>query len=280
MSKKKQTVNNSFVIGVSAGVVTSAIVVGLCMQIFKTEPIIVAARDLNAYSGEPLTVEDFKTIHVSSRNKSDFIDFVDNVANLVGTIPTTNIVQNQPVKRSQFINPEDAQEVQQIVSSDVNRGIYLPLSFSNVLFGDLKIGSAVDLYILTDKPSPTPEDPDNTVKVVLPFQMSFRVNKMKMLSDSEYVVFFDYPMEESEQYIMLKELLDNGDAELIATMPNLLHKGYDGLVMTEDEFKTSLLAVPNYFSKINKEESKEDSDLTINVDNNQTTEGLTSTETN
>lgn len=267
MSKKKNTKpSNSVILGIGAAGVTTAILTTLSYQIFKTEPIIVAARDIEAFQEQPLNETDFKVIHISARNKKDFSGFADNISSLVGTIPKTDIVSNQPVKRSQFIDPNNAEEIQNVVSSQENRSLYLPVSSENVLFGDLKVGSSVDLFIKTTKPSPTVADPDNEVEVLIPFQMSFRVKKMKVLSDSEYLIFFDFPMEESEQYIMLKELIDNDEAKLIATMPNIIHKPYDGISITYEEFKNSLLSTSNYFSKINKDDFSEEGKVNVSIE--------------
>lgn len=267
MSKKKNTKpSNSVILGIGAAGVTTAILTTLSYQIFKTEPIVVAARDIEAFQEQPLTETDFKIIHVSSRNKKDFNGFADSISSLVGTIPKTDIVSNQPVKRSQFIDPNNAEEIQNVVSSQENRSLYLPVSSENVLFGDLKVGSSVDLFIKTTKPNPTVADPNNEEEILIPFQMSFRVTKMKVLSDSEYLVFFDFPMEESEQYIMLKELIDSDNAEIIATMPNIIHKPYDGITITNEEFKNSLLSTSNYFSKLNKEDFSEEGKVNVSID--------------
>lgn len=269
MSKKKNTKpSNSVILGIGAAGVTTAILTTLSYQIFKTEPIVVAARDIEAFQEQPLTETDFKIIHVSSRNKKDFNGFADNISSLVGTIPKTDIASNQPVKRSQFVDPNNAEEIQNVVSSQENRSLYLPVSSENVLFGDLKVGSSVDLFIKTTKPNPTVADPDNEEEILIPFQMSFRVTKMKVLSDSEYLVFFDFPMEESEQYIMLKELIDSDNAKIIATMPNIIHKPYDGITITNEEFKNSLLSTSNYFSKLNKEDFSEEGKVNVSVEQN------------
>lgn len=269
MSKKKNTKpSNSVILGIGAAGVTTAILTTLSYQIFKTEPIVVAARDIEAFQEQPLTETDFKIIHVSSRNKKDFNGFADNISSLVGTIPKTDIASNQPVKRSQFVDPNNAEEIQNVVSSQENRSLYLPVSSENVLFGDLKVGSSVDLFIKTTKPNPTVADPDNEEEILIPFQMSFRVTKMKVLSDSEYLVFFDFPMEESEQYIMLKELIDSDNAKIIATMPNIIHKPYDGITITNEEFKNSLLSTSNYFSKLNKEDFNEEGKVNVSVEQN------------
>lgn len=278
MSKKKNTKpSNSVILGIAAAGVTTAILTTLSYQIFKTEPIVVAARDIEAFQEQPLSEADFKIIHVSSRNKKDFNGFADNISSLVGTIPKTDIVSNQPVKRSQFIDPNNAEEIQNVVSSQENRSLYLPVSSENVLFGDLKVGSSVDLFIKTTKPSPTVADPDNEEEVLIPFQMSFRVTKMKVLNDSEYLIFFDFPMEESEQYIMLKELLDSDNAKLIATMPNTIHKPYNGVTITSEEFKNSLLATSNYFSKLNKDDFSEEGKVNVSVEQN-SSDSIESTE--
>lgn len=268
-NNKKNKISNSFVIGIAAATVTTGLFTFLSYQTFKTEPIIVAAKDIDAFSNTPIVAEDFKTLYISSRNKKDFEGFVDNVNSLIGTIPTTNITTNQPVKRSQFINPENAEEVQSIVSSDTNRGIYLPVASSNVLLGDLKVGSSLDLYILTTKPQPTAADPDNEITVLLPFQMSFRVEAMKMQDETTFAIFFDFPMEESERYLMLKEMLENGSAELVATMPNSLHKEYDGSTITEEEFKELLITSPDYFTNISKaNETTSNIEVTVDTNNN------------
>lgn len=282
MSKKAKQISTYVVVALGASLILGGIFTVLSMQTFSKVPMIVAARDIEPYSGV-ITQEDFKIIEVSKGDRKNFTGFVGNANALIGKVATSTIYEGQPVKEVQFINPEDATGVQSIVTDEGNRGLYLPMTISNALQGDMKIGGEYDFYIIVENPKPLPGKEDNTESVVIPLQSSYMVNKLIAGEDGTFNVFIEFPEEESERYIMLKHMLTNNKAVLMATMPNAIHEDYEGEKLEFTEFFGSLIKDKNYFTSVNQEGEVEDSDTEINVGNDITSpknEDETSTESN
>lgn len=146
MSKKAKQISTYLVIALGASLVLGGIFTVLSMQTFAKTEILVAKRDIEPYSGEILA-EDFTTIEVAKGDAKNFESFINNPADLIGKVPTTAIYQGQPVKDVQFVNPEDATSLQSIVTDEKNRGLYLPVSYTNALCGDIKVGGIYDIYL-------------------------------------------------------------------------------------------------------------------------------------
>lgn len=266
MSKKAKQISSYVVIALGASVVLGGIFTVMFMQTFSKANVIVAARDIDPYSGE-ITMEDFTTIEVAKGDLDNFTGFVSNVNDLVGKVATTSIYQGQPVKDVQFINPEDATGVQSIVTSEGNRGMYFHMTSTDALLGDMKVGGEYDFYIAAEKENPL-LGADEKEAVIIPLQASYRVNKMYVSEeDGSVAVFIEFPEEESERYVMLKHLMTQDKAKLIATMPNAIHKDYIANSLTETDFIGAMLGDESYFTSINvKDESDDDTEITTSND--------------
>lgn len=266
MSKKAKQISTYVVIALGASVVLGGIFTVMFMQTFSKANVIVAARDIDPYSGE-ITMEDFTTIEVAKGDLDNFTGFVSNVNDLVGKVATTSIYQGQPVKDVQFINPEDATGVQSIVTSEGNRGMYFHMTSTDALLGDMKVGGEYDFYIAAEKENPL-LGADEKEAVIIPLQASYRVNKMYVSEeDGSVAVFIEFPEEESERYVMLKHLMTQDKAKLIATMPNAIHKDYIANSLTETDFIGAMLGDESYFTSINvKDESDDDTEITTSND--------------
>lgn len=266
MSKKAKQISTYVVIALGASVVLGGIFTVMFMQTFSKANVIVAARDIDPYSGE-ITVEDFTTIEVAKGDLDNFTGFVSNMNDLVGKVATTAIYQGQPVKDVQFINPEDATGIQSIVTSEGNRGMYFHMTSTDALLGDMKVGGEYDFYIVTEKENALLGE-DEKESVIVPLQASYKVNKMYVSEeDGSVAVFIEFPEEESERYVMLKHLITQDKAKLIATMPNAIHEDYLANTLTETDFIGAILGDEGYFTSINIEEkSDEDTEITTNND--------------
>lgn len=266
MSKKAKQISTYVVIALGASVVLGGIFTVMFMQTFSKANVIVAARDIDPYSGE-ITMEDFTTIEVAKGDLDNFTGFVSNVNDLVGKVATTSIYQGQPVKDVQFVNPEDATGVQSIVTSEGNRGMYFHMTSTDALLGDMKVGGEYDFYIAAEKENPL-LGADEKEAVIIPLQASYRVNKMYVSEeDGSVAVFIEFPEEESERYVMLKHLMTQDKAKLIATMPNAIHKDYIANSLTETDFIGAMLGDESYFTSINvKDESDDDTEITTSND--------------
>lgn len=266
MSKKAKQISTYVVIALGASVVLGGIFTVMFMQTFSKANVIVAARDIDPYSGE-ITMEDFTTIEVAKGDLDNFTGFVSNVNDLVGKVATTSIYQGQPVKDVQFINPEDATGVQSVVTSEGNRGMYFHMTSTDALLGDMKVGGEYDFYIAAEKENPL-LGADEKEAVIIPLQASYRVNKMYVSEeDGSVAVFIEFPEEESERYVMLKHLMTQDKAKLIATMPNAIHKDYIANSLTETDFIGAMLGDESYFTSINvKDESDDDTEITTSND--------------
>lgn len=266
MSKKAKQISTYVVIALGASVVLGGIFTVMFMQTFSKANVIVAARDIDPYSGE-ITMEDFTTIEVAKGDLDNFTGFVSNVNDLVGKVATTSIYQGQPVKDVQFVNPEDATGVQSVVTSEGNRGMYFHMTSTDALLGDMKVGGEYDFYIAAEKENPL-LGADEKEAVIIPLQASYRVNKMYVSEeDGSVAVFIEFPEEESERYVMLKHLMTQDKAKLIATMPNAIHKDYIANSLTETDFIGAMLGDESYFTSINvKDESDDDTEITTSND--------------
>ena len=266
MSKKAKQISTYVVIALGASVVLGGIFTVMFMQTFSKANVIVAARDIDPYSGE-ITVEDFTTIEVAKGDLDNFTGFVSNMNDLVGKVATTAIYQGHPVKDVQFINPEDAPGIQSIVTSEGNRGMYFHMTSTDALLGDMKVGGEYDFYIVTEKENALLGE-DEKESVIVPLQASYKVNKMYVSEeDGSVAVFIEFPEEESERYVMLKHLITQDKAKLIATMPNAIHEDYLANTLTETDFIGAILGDEGYFTSINIEEkSDEDTEITTNND--------------
>lgn len=266
MSKKAKQISTYVVVALGASLILGGIFTVLSMQTFAKVPMVVAARDIEPYSGV-IMPEDFKVIEVSKGDKKNFAGFIENSNELIGKVATSPIYEGQPVKGTQFINPDDAQGVQSIVTKEGNRGLYLPMTASNALLGDMKIGGEYDFYIVIESPKPIAGKEDNTETVIVPLQSSYMVNKLIVAEDGTVSVFVEFPEEESERYVMLKGLLSTDKAVLMATMPNAIHEDYEGKKLTYTEFFGALMNDANYFTSVSQD-NEVSSDTEINVGNN------------
>ncbi len=273
-NKKNKKMNPTITIALASGICLSGLCTYLAVQTFGTVPMLVAATDITEPYSRAITAEDFVQIEVSRRDKKSFQEFEQDINSLVGKIPTTTIIKGQPVKRTQFVDPNVAEEVNTIVSDKNLRGIYLPITNSGALNGDLKSGSTVDFYLMVKTPKATSSDPEAKEWTVVPFQESYTVKKLAVNEDEEMSVFFEFPKEESERYVLLKESLSGEDMKLIAVMPNPIHDKYDGKSLTYSEFESLLRSNPDYFKKMSdivKNNSQNDVNITVN-DSSQNTQ--------
>lgn len=271
MSKKAKQISTYLVIALGASLVLGGIFTVLSMQTFAKTEILVASRDIEPYSGEILA-EDFTTIEVAKGDAASFESFVNNPEELIGKIPTTAIYQGQPVKEVQFVNPEDSASLQSIVTDEKNRGLYLPVSYSNALCGDMKVGGIYDIYLSVTTPNTNVNDKNSTSLTVVPLQTSYKMNKFILNEDGSMYIFVEFPVEESEEYVMLKKLVENEDIEVVVTMPNAIHEYYDAESLEYSEFFGALLKNPNYFTSISQlENNVEDVEVNNDVEINSTT---------
>lgn len=276
MANKNKQVSSYLLIAVGSAIVLGGMLTILIMKTFAKETLVVAAKNITPYS-EPLTLENFKEVQISKGDKAIFSDFVTDINSLVGKVATSQMVAGQPIKSSQFIDPEDAEQVQTIVSSENNRGVYLNMDFENALEGEVKSGGIYDFYLAIKVPKPTASNPDNKEWNVKLFQKSYMVDKI-ITSDSSIKIFFEFPSKESEQYLLLKEAISKGDIKLIAVMPNPLHESYDGNELSYSEFYDKLISGEKYFSSISDVREQMKSEFTIDtnndIDTNEDTETL------
>lgn len=261
MSKKAKKISTHVVIALGASLVLGGIFTVLSMQSFSKVKVIVAARDIEPYS-QALVAEDFKVIEIARGDVGNFSEFVNKSEELIGKVPTTAIFSGQPVKSIQFVNPDDAKGLQSIVTNEGNRGLYLPMTATNALLGDMKIGGEYDFYIAAEQPKPVEGNPANTETVIVPLQASYMVNKLITSEDGNVSVFIEFPEEESERYVMLKTLLTNNKAQLIATMPNAIHEQYQANRLEYADFFGGLIKDKNFFTSVN-EKFLEKTDVTI-----------------
>lgn len=266
MSKKAKQISTYVVIALGASVVLGGIFTVMFMQTFSKANVIVAAKDITPYSGT-ITNEHFTTIEVAKGDLDNFKDFVANKDDLIGKVATTAIYTGQPVKSVQFVSPTDALGLQSIVTAEGNRGMYLHMTATNALLGDMQVGGEYDFYIVTEKENALLGD-DKKEIVIIPLQASYKINKMLQLEDNGGVaIFMEFPEEESERYIMLKHLITEGKASLMATMPNAIHEHYLANTLTETDFIGAMIDNKGYFTSINaKEEVDEDTEITTNND--------------
>lgn len=258
MSKKAKKMSTHVVVALGASLALGGIFTVLSMQSFAKVNVLVAARDIEPYSAS-ITAEDFKTIQIAKGDIGNFEGFVANANDLIGKVPATAIFSGQPVKDIQFIHPDDAKGLQSIVTDEGNRGLYLPMTAANALLGDMKMGGEYDFYIVTEKPKPVEGDPNNKELIVVPLQSSFMVNKIITSESGDVNVFFEFPEDESEKYVMLKSLLLSNSASLIATMPNAIHEEYKANRLDYTTFFSGLMSAKEYFTSVNdKSNSKGD----------------------
>lgn len=255
MSKKAKQISTYVVIALGASLALGGIFTVLAMQTFAKAEVLVANRDIEPYSGE-ITAEDFTTIEVAKGDAKNFESFVNNPAELIGKVPTTAIYQGQPVKGVQFINPDDATSLQNVVSDEKNRGIYLPVSYSNALCGDMKIGGIYDIYLSVTTPDASNNNKTNAS--IVPLQTSYKINKYILNEDGSMYIFMEFPADESEEYVMLKRLVENGTIDVVVTMPNVIHEYYNAETLEYNEFFGALLKNPNYFTSISQVEEDVD----------------------
>ena len=266
MSKKAKQISTYVIIALGASVVLGGIFTVMFMQTFAKANVIVAAKDIVPYSGK-IKQEDFTTIEIAKGDVKNFTGFVANMDDLIGKVATTAIYKGQPVKSMQFVNPEDAVSLQNIVTSEGNRGLYFNMTAANALLGDMKVGGEYDFYVVTEKKNALLGDGEKEV-VIIPLQASYKVNRIYNSEDNSSVsVFIEFPEEESERYVMLKQLITEGKANLIATMPNAIHNDYFANTLTETDFIGAMLDNKGYFTSINvKEQSDVDTEITTNND--------------
>lgn len=262
MSKKAKKISTHVVVALGASLVLGGIFTVLSMQSFSKAKVLVAARDIEPYS-DAIVAEDFKVIEIAKGDIGNFKGFIANSDELIGKVPTTAIFSGQPVKDIQFVNPDDAKGLQSIVTSEGNRGLYLPMTASNALLGDMKIGGEYDLYIAAEQPKPLPNAADNKETIIVPLQSSYLVNKIITLEDGTVNVFVEFPAEESERYVMLKTLLTDNKANLIATMPNAIHDLYTANRLEYEDFFASLLKDKSYFTSVSDKAAKNETDVVI-----------------
>lgn len=265
MSKKAKQISTHVVVALGAAVVVGGIFTVLSMRTFIKVPVVVAARDITPYSGE-IVAEDFKIIEISKGDRANFANFVTDASSLVGKVATTSVYEGQPVKELQFVHPDDAKSLQNIVTKEGHRGLYLPMTLDNALVGDMKTGGVYDFYISVETPKPLPDKPDNVETTVIPLQSSYLINKMTTTEDGSTHVFMEFPEEESEKYVMLKQFLASGKAVLTATMPNAIHENYEAKSLTFTDFFGSLLSDKNYFTSVSQEEDKAETDINVKND--------------
>lgn len=280
MSKKAKKISKYVVVSLGASLVLGGIFTVMFMQTFSKVGVVVAARDIEPYSGQILAT-DFKIIEVAKGDVANFKEFVGNINDIVGKVATTPIYSGQPVKSVQFISPEDAEGIQSIVTSEGNRGLYFHLSATDALLGDLKVGGEYDFYVVLDKLKEDENNKESKEAMVVPLQSSYKVNKIiKSEDDGSVAVFIEFPEEESERYVMLKHLISQEKAKLMATMPNAIHKDYLGSNLSETEFLSIVFSGKTYFSSINAKEDESTEITTSNDVNtpNNTTESNNTTE--
>lgn len=145
--------------------------------------------------------------------------------------------------------------------------MYFHMTSTDALLGDMKVGGEYDFYIVTEKENALLGE-DEKESVIVPLQASYKVNKMYVSEeDGSVAVFIEFPEEESERYVMLKHLITQDKAKLIATMPNAIHEDYLANTLTETDFIGAILGDEGYFTSINIEEkSDEDTEITTNND--------------
>ena len=266
MSKKTKKVSTHILISLGSALALGGIVTILILQTFQKVPVIVAARDIEPY-GEVITAEDFKTIEIAKGDINNFEGFVSKKEDLIGKVVTSSVYEGQPVKDIQFINPDESSGIQSIVSDKGNRGLYLQMTESNSLLGDMKIGGVYDFYIIVENPKPLQGKEDNTETAIVPLQSSYAVNKLISQEDGSIDVFMEFPADESERYIMLKNMITNNKAVLVATMPNAIHEKYDGKILGYDDFFGAVMSDTKYFTSINDTKDKDIEDTKIDTEN-------------
>lgn len=274
MSKKNKSINTYILVSAISAVGLGGILTVLTVETFGKVPVLVANSDIAPYS-RAVTEEDFRIIEVSKGDKKHFANFADNkhIAQLVGKIPNSSITSGQPVKLSQFIDPDNPLEVNTIVSDGDLRGIYLPISYESALSGDMKVGSIVDFYLMVQEDKPTAQGKTEKEWIAHPFQKSYEIKKIKTNEDNSMLVFFEFPKEDSEKYLLLNQNLSDKSMYLTAVMPNPLHNSYEGTILTNTDFKTDLNEIKDYFTPMTEilqdKKSQTNMNTTNNFENNQ-----------
>lgn len=259
--KKSNKVSISVLVSAGTAVLLGGVITGLSMLTFSKTDLVVAVNDIVPYERE-LMEEDFKTIKVSKNDIKYFDGFVTNSKDLVGKIATTSIVSGQPVRPTQFINPAVADDVNSIVSDENNRGIYLNLSGHTALYGgEVKTGAILDFYLIVKVP--TENKTGEPELRIIPFQESYTIKKMNTTENGVNSIFFEFPKEENERYLMLQESILAGNVELVATVPNPLHEDYKGQPLDYNTFFNSLVNNPSYFTSYKDATSDSSTNYTI-----------------
>lgn len=249
MAKNKK-ISTYVLVSFAAAVALGGILTYFTLQFYQKVDVIVVANTVEPYS-RVLTKEDFKTIQVAKADKQYYDGFVTDINALVGKLPTTTITENLPVMPSQIIDPDSATDVATIVTDKKDRGVYLTLNKERALNGDVKVGSVLDFYIETSAPKPLPNDPQYEETYVVPFQKSYKVTKCIVNEDGSVSIFFEFPMEESEKYLMLNAGIEKKTFRLLATLPNAIHDKYnDSKTLTLSDFQNTLLSNSSYFTSV------------------------------
>lgn len=249
MAKNKK-ISTYVLVSFAAAVALGGILTYFTLQFYQKVDVIVVANTVEPYS-RVLTKEDFKTIQVAKADKQYYDGFVTDINALVGKLPTTIITENLPVMPSQIIDPDSATDVATIVTDKKDRGVYLTLNKERALNGDVKVGSVLDFYIETSAPKPLPNDPQYEETYVVPFQKSYKVTKCIVNEDGSVSIFFEFPMEESEKYLMLNAGIEKKTFRLLATLPNAIHDKYnDSKTLTLSDFQNTLLSNSSYFTSV------------------------------